>query len=145
MEIEREDIIKELAEQFRPVMEQSPDGVYMWLDEAHKACNERLAEMFGFTVRGRGGAEPFLESLVAEEGRAIYSWNYHNRVAALAFRFRRLMKGGSVFFAETDMTPSPTGDTPSLIASRGGLERRFVSAIGRRERTFRHSGASCSV
>ena len=40
---EPEDVIRELAEQFQPIMEQSPDGVYLWLNETHKVCNERLA------------------------------------------------------------------------------------------------------
>jgi PAS domain S-box-containing protein len=109
VETEREGIIKELAEQFRPVFEQSPDGVYLWLDEAHKVCNERLATMFGYTVEEWGEAEPFLDTFVAEEDRAIYSWNYHNRVATLAFpatfRFQGLRKDGPTFPAETDLIP----------------------------------------
>lgn len=109
METERENIIKELAQQFRPVFEQSPDGVYLWLDEAHKTCNERLANLFGFTVEEWREAEPFLDNFVAEEDRAIYSWNYHNRIAKLAFpitfRFRGLRKDGSTFAAETDGIP----------------------------------------
>jgi PAS domain-containing protein len=109
LEDEREDVIRELAEQFRPVLEESPDGVYLWLDEAHKACNERLAGFFGFTVEEWRAAQPFLDNFVAEEDRGIFSWNYHNRVAALAFpvtfRFRGLRKDGSTFSAETDMIP----------------------------------------
>jgi PAS domain-containing protein len=107
MESEREGIIRELTEQFRPVFEQSPDGVYLWLDEAHKVCNERLADLFGLTVEEWRKAEPFLENFVAEEDRAIYSWNYHNRVAALAFpvTFSARRNDGSVFAAETDMIP----------------------------------------
>jgi hypothetical protein len=50
LEDEREDVIRELAEQLRPVLKRSPDGVYLWLDEARKACNERLAGLFGLTV-----------------------------------------------------------------------------------------------
>jgi PAS domain S-box-containing protein len=109
MESEREGIIRELTEQLRPVFEQSPDGVYLWLDEAHKVCNERLADLFGLTVEEWRKAEPFLENFVAEEDRAIYSWNYHNRVAALAFpttfRFRARHSDGTIFAAETDMIP----------------------------------------
>ena len=109
MKDEHTDVIRELAEQFRPVMEQSPDGVYLWLDEAHKACNERLADLFGYTADEWRKAEPFLENFVAEEDRALYSWNYHNRVAALAFpvtfRFRGLRRDSSTFSAETDMIP----------------------------------------
>ena len=110
---EPEDIIRELAEQFRPVMEQSSDGVYLWLDETHKVCNERLAKLFGFTVEQWSGTQPFLDNFVAEEDRRMFSWNYHNRVAALAFpvtfRFRGMRKDGSTFPAETDMIPISYG------------------------------------
>ena len=109
MSNEHEDVIRGLAEQFRPIMEQTPDGVYLWLDEAHKVCNARLAKLFGYTVEEWSATQPFLENFVAEEDRALYSWNYHNRVAALAFpvtfRFRGLRKDGSSFPAETDMIP----------------------------------------
>lgn len=110
---EPEDIIRELAEQFRPVMEQSSDGVYLWLDETHKVCNERLAKLFGFTVEQWSATQPFLDNFVAEEDRRMFSWNYHNRVAALAFpatfRFRGMRKDGSIFPAETDMIPISYG------------------------------------
>ncbi len=109
MKDEHSHAISELAEQFRPIMEQSPDGVYLWLDEAHKMCNERLASLFGYTVEEWCATQPFLENFVAEEDRAIFSWNYHNRVATLAFpvtfRFRGLRKDGSRFSAETEMIP----------------------------------------
>ena len=49
------------------------------------------------------------EFFVAEEDRGIFSWNYHDRVAALAFpvtfRFRGLRKDGSTFPAQTEMIP----------------------------------------
>ena len=107
-------------------MEGSPDGVYLWLDEAHKTCNERMAEMFGYTVEEWSEAEPFLESFVAEEDRKVFSWNYHNRVAALkfpvTFRFRALRKDGSTFAAETDMIP---------ISHRGrAVAYHFVRRVG---------------
>jgi PAS domain S-box-containing protein len=123
---EREEMFRELAGHFRPVFEESPDGVYLWLDETNKACSRRLAELFGFTVEEWCAAEPFLDNFVAEEDRAIYSWNYHNRVATLAFpvtfRFRALRKGGSTFAAETDMIP---------ISYRGyAVAYHFVRHIG---------------
>ena len=109
MSDEHREVMRELTEQFRPIMEQSPDGVYLWIDEAHKTCNERLANLFGFTVEEWCTTQPFLENYVAEEDRGIFSWNYHNRVAALAFpvtfRFHGLRKDGSTFSAETEMIP----------------------------------------
>jgi PAS domain S-box-containing protein len=123
---EYEAVIRELYEEFRPVMERSPDGVYLWLNEAHKVCNERLADLFGFTVEEWNTTQPFLDNFVAEEDRTLYSWNYHNRVAALAFpvtfRFRGLRKDGSTFSAETDMIP---------ISYRGhAVAYHFVRQVG---------------
>ena len=107
--MEHGDIMQELAEQFQPVFQNSPDGVYLWLDEIHKVCNERLARMFGLTVEEWRDTQPFLGSFVAEEDQELFSWNYQNRVATSAFpvtfRFRGRRKDGSTFAAETDMVP----------------------------------------
>jgi PAS domain S-box-containing protein len=121
-----ETAMRELVEQFRTILAQSPDGVYLWLDEAHKACNERLANLFGFTVEEWNATQPFLDNFVAGEDRTLYSWNYHNRVATLAFpvtfRFRGLRKDGSTFAAETDMIP---------ISYRGhAVAYHFVRQVG---------------
>jgi PAS domain S-box-containing protein len=126
MSDEHREVMRELIEQFRPIMEQSPDGVYLWLDEAHKTCNERLASLFGYTVEEWCATQPFLENFVAEEDRAIFSWNYHNRVATLAFpvtfRFQGLRKDGSRFSAETEMIP---------ITYRGhAVAYHFVRQVG---------------
>ena len=103
------DIIQELQEQYGPVLERSPDGVYLWLDETNKICNERLASMFGYSVKEWCEADPFLETFVAPQDQEMYAWNYQNRVASLAFpvtfRFRGVRKDGSTFAAETDMIP----------------------------------------
>ena len=104
-----QDLIQTLAEQFRPILENSPDGVYLWLDEHHKVCNDRLAKMFGYTAAEWAAAAPFLETFVDGPDREMYSWNYHNHVAERAnpvtFRFRARRKDGSTFSAETDMIP----------------------------------------
>jgi PAS domain S-box-containing protein len=108
-EHDHESMMSEIEAAFGPVLDESPDGVYLWLDESHKVCNENLAAMFGYTVDEWCAAEPFLDTFVAPEDRGVYSWNYQNRVAALAypvtFRFRALHRDGSTFAAETDMIP----------------------------------------
>jgi PAS domain S-box-containing protein len=126
MTVNHVDIMQELAETFKPVLDSSPDGVYLWLDEEHTVCNERLAAMFGYSVAEWAKAAPFLETFVAEEDQEVFSWNYHNRVAALAFpvtfRFRGKHKDGSTFAAETDMIP---------IAWRGhAVAYHFVRQVG---------------
>lgn len=118
--------IAELAEQLRPLLDESPDGVYLWLDESHKVCNARMAALHGMTVEEWCRAEPFLESFIAEADREQYAWNYHNRVRALAFpvtfRFHGRRKDGTTFAAETDMIP--------LTYREHVVAYHFVRAIG---------------
>lgn len=103
------DLIGEVEANFQPVLERSPQGVYLWLDETHKVCNERLAQMFGYTVAEWRAIPTFLERFVAEEDRERFSDNFHESVFQLTgpitFRFRAVRKDGSTFLAETDMIP----------------------------------------
>jgi PAS domain S-box-containing protein len=105
--------IAELAGHLRPVFEESTDGVYVWLDEEHTRCNEKLAGLFGYSVEEWEAVRDFAHTFVAEPDRGVYVWNYQNRVAGLefpvTFRFRGLRKDGSVFDAETDMIPLTYG------------------------------------
>ena len=104
---------KELAEHLFPVFDASPDGVYVWLDEEHWTCNERLAALFGYAVAELENTPGLLQRLVHEEDQGVFSWNYWNRVRTAAFpvtfRFRGVRKDGSSFAAETDMIPLAFG------------------------------------
>lgn len=102
-------LLEELKKQFQPVFENSPDGVYIWVDETHMICNEKLAKMFGYSVKELVAKSPFLDNFVAEDDQERFSMNYHSSVAKLShpvtFRFMGVKKDGSKFHAETDMIP----------------------------------------
>ena len=104
-----ETVLAELAGHLKPVFDQSPDGVYLWLDEQHKVCNEQLATMFGYDVAEWQAVDDFAAAFIAEESRSLYVWHYQHEVAELrypvSFRFRGRRKDGSTFDAETDMIP----------------------------------------
>ena len=103
------ELLRELAEHLRSVFERSPDGVYLFLNDRHKVCNERLAHLFGVTPAEWAALQPFQEHFVAAEDRDRYCWYYEHRVLALAFpatiRFCARRPDGSTFLAETDMIP----------------------------------------
>ena len=111
--VAHEDVIPQLAEHLRPIFENSPDGVYIWLDETHWTCNERLASLFGYTVAELENSPNLLQRLVHDEDQGNLSWNYWNRVRELAFpvtfRFRGRHKDGTFFQAETEMIPLTYG------------------------------------
>ena len=112
--IQHDEATRQLASHLEPIFGASPDGVYVWLDEQHWVCNENFARIFGY-----GSADELtdtaylLQRLVHEDDQANFSWNYWNRVRALAFpasfRFRGVRKDGTEFQAETDMIPLAFG------------------------------------
>ena len=106
---EHEQILREMEEQFGPLFESSPVGVYLYVNDVHKICNERMAQMHCMTVEEWRNTPTFLNDFIAEEDREMYARNYQHHVAGLrhpvTFRFRGLRKDGSTFAAETDMIP----------------------------------------
>ncbi len=43
-----EHLIKELADQLEPVLTNSPQAIYLYLDDTHKICNQKFADMLGY-------------------------------------------------------------------------------------------------
>lgn len=43
-----EHLIKEITEVFKPVLENSPQAVYIYLDDTHKICNKKFADLLGY-------------------------------------------------------------------------------------------------
>jgi PAS domain S-box-containing protein len=107
--LEHEQILREMLEQFQPVFDKSPFGVYLYLDDVHKVCNEKMAKMFGLNGKEWAAAKSFLTDFVKEEDQQTFATNYQHHVAGLAhpvtFRFHGRRKDGTVFLAETDMIP----------------------------------------
>jgi len=111
--VAHEDVIPQLAGHLQPIFESSPDGVYVWLDETHWTCNERLAALFGSTVDELENSPSLLQRFIHEDDQGNFSWNYWNRVQAQAFpvtfRFTGVRSDGSTFQAETEMIPLSYG------------------------------------
>lgn len=42
-------LVKELAEQLEPVLSKSPQAIYIYLDDAHKICNQKFADLLGYS------------------------------------------------------------------------------------------------
>jgi PAS domain-containing protein len=104
-------IIKELSEQFQPLFQNSPHGIYLYIDEVHKTCSERLARMFGLGVPEWEAMEGFINKHVAEEDQELYVNSYnqhvHQKLTPVTFRFKGVRKDGSTFKGGTDLIPFP--------------------------------------
>ncbi len=43
-----EELIKGISEQLGPILEKSAQAIYIYLDDTHKICNGRLADLLGY-------------------------------------------------------------------------------------------------
>ena len=103
-----------LAGHLAPIFDESPDGVYVWLDEEHWICNARFAELLGYGSPEELNDTPnLLQRWVHEDDQGMFSWAYWHRVQARAFpttlRFTGLRKDGSEARFETEMIPLAFG------------------------------------
>lgn len=44
-----EELVKGITEQMKPVLEKSSQPVYLYLDDNHKVCNKKFADLLGYT------------------------------------------------------------------------------------------------
>jgi PAS domain-containing protein len=102
-------ILRELGEQFKPMFEKSRDGIYVYIDEVHKICNERFARMFGLTVAEWQAMEGFVNKHAAEADQATiidaFQRHIHQELTPARLRVTCLRKDRSSFKAEIDMIP----------------------------------------
>ncbi len=42
------EVLSRFVDEMREILDQSSQGIYVYLDDSHKACNERFAEMLGY-------------------------------------------------------------------------------------------------
>ncbi len=89
-QVHHEDLVSRLSWDFGPIMRHSDQGVCVFLDDHHKACNQKMASMLGYKSPKDWGAldKDFLETFVDEKSRRAMESNYQkmadNFVATVA-------------------------------------------------------------
>ncbi len=93
-----EEIVKGLYEQMKPILEGSEQPIFIYLDDNHKACNNKLASMLGFnSPQEWAEKQGFLEAYVAEKSRETLSnayWASIKKMAASTIQVTWLKKDG---------------------------------------------------
>ncbi|MEX0621822.1 MAG: PAS domain-containing protein [Candidatus Woykebacteria bacterium] len=64
---DHEDLIKNLTKEYSAILESSSQGIYIYLDDNHKLCNEKFAQMLGYSVEEWSKPSEFIETYVAKE------------------------------------------------------------------------------
>jgi hypothetical protein len=104
-----EELVRGLYDQMKPVLEGSDQPIFIYLDDNHKACNEKLASLLGYRSAKEWAERPgFLEVYVTEKSRETLStayWNAVNKMAASTIQMTWTKKDGAIVDSTMILVP----------------------------------------
>jgi hypothetical protein len=67
-----EELVKGIAEQMKPVLEKSEQAIYLYLDDTHKICNKKFADLLGYkSAKEWADAEAPLSDVVEKDQQSV--------------------------------------------------------------------------
>lgn len=67
-----EELVAGVAEQMKPVLENSGQAIYIYLDDEHKVCNKKFADLLGYkSPKEWADAEAPLSDVVEEDQQSV--------------------------------------------------------------------------
>ena len=67
-----EELVKGITEQMKPVLEKSEQAIYIYLDDNHKVCNKKFADLLGYkSPREWADADAPLSDVVEEDQQGV--------------------------------------------------------------------------
>jgi hypothetical protein len=104
-----EELVKGLYEQMKPVLDESEQPIFIYLDDTHKACNNKLASMLGFkSPQEWAEKQGFLEVYVAEKSRETLStayWAAANKMTASTIQLTWIRKDSTAIDSTMILVP----------------------------------------
>ena len=100
-EAHHEELVKGLYDQMKPILDESEQPIFIYLDDNHKACNKNLPRCW-VSSRHRNGQKQqgFLEVYVAEKSRETLSnayWDAMEKKTASTIQMTWMKKDGATF------------------------------------------------
>jgi len=107
-----EEFLQQIQEEFAEILAQTSQGVYIYLDDPHWICNDRLATILGYTsadeLRKAWSGSPFLDLSVAADSqqRVVDAYmNVVNAKVASVIPVTWKKKGGGTMKTQTILAP----------------------------------------
>jgi hypothetical protein len=105
-------LLQQIQEEFSKVLAQSSQGIYIYQDDPHWICNERLARILGYASAGEliklTSGSPILDALVDAESQPRVVEGYNNSVdnkIASIVPVSWKKKGGGLIKTQTIFVP----------------------------------------
>ena len=96
-----EDLIKGITEELKPIMEKSAQAIFVYLDDTHKACNKKFADLLGYkSAKEWADTDAPLADIVEGDQQAVIT-AYENATekmlaSAIEVRVKNVKTGKSI-------------------------------------------------
>jgi hypothetical protein len=104
-----EELVKGIAAQLKPVLDKSGQAIFIYLDDTHKVCNKKYADLLGYkSAREWAGIEAPLDDVVEEDQPLVVSAyeNASEKMTASCFDVRvKNIKTGKTIKTRMIMVP----------------------------------------
>ena len=71
-EAHHEELVKGISEQMKPILSKSSQAIYIYLDDNHKVCNRRFADLLGYkSPKEWADTEAPLADVVEEDQQGV--------------------------------------------------------------------------
>jgi hypothetical protein len=105
------ELVKGITEQMKPVLEKSNQAIYIYLDDNHKVCNKKFADLLGYkSPKEWADAEAPLSDVVEEDQQSVIDayMDASEKMVASATEVRvKHIKTGKI--VKTRMIMAPVG------------------------------------
>lgn len=107
-----EQFLEDMEKEFAPILNDSKQGIYFYLDDPHWTCNERMASMLGYSspkeVVALSANAPLLDAIVSPESKNVlidaYMRAVNDKVASVVpITWKK--KGGAIVKSHTIIAP----------------------------------------
>lgn len=106
-----EELIRGIGEQLKPVLEHSPQAVYVYLDDVHKLCNKKFADLLGYaSPKAWAEVDAPLADVAEDDQQSVIDayWNASRKLIASQLDIRlKHVKTGKLTKARMIMVPMP--------------------------------------
>jgi hypothetical protein len=106
-----EELVKGIAQQMKPVLEKSAQAIYIYLDDNHKVCNRKFADLLGYkSPKEWADADAPLSDIVEADQQSVIDayMNASEKMEASAIEVRaKNIKTGKI--VKTRMIVAPVG------------------------------------
>lgn len=104
-----EELVKGIAGQLKPMLDKSEQAIYVYLDDTHKVCNKKFADLLGYkTAKGWAEADAPLADIVEKDQQTVIAAyeNAMEKMTASSLEVRvKNIKTGKVVKTKIIMVP----------------------------------------